>query len=1216
MKTSRFLAAALLLAVVSAAQERQSQGHIAPLNPEYVKYLTELRQGKTESFGYIPPTVDLSYLNSIPFSLQDVLGATPLPASYDLRKFGRVSPVGDQGNCGSCWTFATMGSLESALLPGEARSFSENNLKDTQGRDASPCTGGNALQAMAYLARWSGPVNASDDPYQPTNVNSSPVYTTPAKHVQDVLMIPGRQNPTDNDNLKRAVMTYGGVWISIYYDTSNYNSTTKSYNYMPPSTDTLKSRDHAITLIGWDDNYDRNLFSNPPPGDGAFLMKNSWGTKWGDAGYFWLSYYDALAGYVASFAFYGEELTSNWSRIYQYDAQGWVSAYGRGSDTIWFANVFTAQDTESIGAVSFYALTPNVSYTASVYTSVENGPTSGTLASSTTGTLATAGYHTVRLDTPVGVTAGSRFAAVVKVQATGITHPVAIQNEVDGMYSTVTGKPGQGYTSADGSSWHDITSFDPTASVCLKAFANKAGSGNVPVTVASNPPGQTVTVDGTDYSSAKAFNWATGTSHTLSTTTPQGAGTSRYAFSNWSDGGARTHDITISQAGTYTANFLAQYQVTTSVSPSGSGSVAASPTSSDHFYTNGTAIQFTATAASGYVFDHWSSGLSGTASPGTLTINQALTVTAVFRSNSASTVTTDPAGLNIVVDGSTYAAPHNFTWSANSTHTINAPSPQGTGTRYAFASWSDKGAQSHTVTAGSGASTYTASFTPQYQLTVQANPSTGGSVTETPSSSDGYFAPGTTVSVRAVAGSGYVFSGWGGALTGSTNPAAVTMSGPRTVVAQFGTFAAGPANDEIAGALAIGRLPSNSTENTGGATSNSSDPTHTCTGQQDSRTVWFTFVPNFTGIANISTMNSDYDTVLSAYSGSDGTELACNDDENELTSTSAISLGVTQGQAIIVEVSAYGAGAGGNLALAINGQALQAAANDELSSATEVPSLPSNFSQITKTATTNSSDPYHTCTGVQDGSSVWFRWVATYTGHLRVNTLGSDYDTVVTGYSGLTGDELACNDDMDDSTTASEIQFHVTQGRPYYIEVTSWNGGPGGLLVLNAMAVSVPPDNDSIDNAFGIPGLPFTIQEDTVNATEDDYDPWHTCTGDWDVRTVWFYYTATTTGRVRINTFGTDYDTVLSIYDGDSGDEIACNDDASDDTYQSAVDLDVTAGKTYWIEVSEYNDEYATGGTLFLNLVGSAGDGGSVQAASRCQQCRAPRLNQKPRKSR
>jgi hypothetical protein len=219
---------------------------------------------------------------------------------------------------------------------------------------------------------------------------------------------------------------------------------------------------------------------------------------------------------------------------------------------------------------------------------------------------------------------------------------------------------------------------------------------------------------------------------------------------------------------------------------------------------------------------------------------------------------------------------------------------------------------------------------------------------------------------------------------------------------------------------------------------------------------------------------------------------------------------------------------------------------------------------------------------------VWFRYTAAYTGHLRVNTIGSDYDTVLSTYSSFNTREPACNDDIDDSTYASEIEFKVTSGATYYIEVTSRNDSGGGLLVLNAMSEDVPPDNDTSDNAIAIRTLPYTIQEDTMAAAESDDDPWHTCTGDWNLRTVWFYYRSAFTGTVRINTFGSDYDPVLSVYDGDSGDELECNDDATDGIYQSAVDLPVTAGKSYWIEVSEYNDEYATGGTLFLNLVNAS----------------------------
>jgi hypothetical protein len=727
-------------------------------------------------------------------------------------------------------------------------------------------------------------------------------------------------------------MTYGAVFMVFYYGDENYNAKNHTYNYMPSGT--VKGTNHIVDLVGWDDNFDRNLFSNPPPGNGAFIVKNSWGTDWGDNGFFYLSYYDAVASHGMNFSFYGVELNSNWSRVYQYDPLGYVNSYGYGNDTAWFANVFTAQDTESIGAVSFYALAPNLSYTVNIYTGVKDTPASGTLAGTTTGILPGAGYHTVRLATPVSVTPGTRLAAVVKVQAAGLTHPIGIHYAVAGEYSNVTSRPGQSYTSSNGTTWSDLTDWKPSASVCLKVFTNKAGSGNVSVTIASNPPGRTITVDGTAYTSAKAFNWATGSTHTVATDLVQGAGSTRYMFSNWSDGGDQSHTLQITQAGAYTANFLTQYQVTATASPAAGGKITANPSPADSFYNSGTSVQLTAVPASGYAFDSWSTGVTGSANPATVTVSQPLTVGAVFRSSTATIVTTSPPGLNIVVDGTTYTAPQNFTWTANSSHTINAPSPQGTGTRYVFAGWSDKGNQSHSVTAASGGTTYTATFNPQYLLTAQAAPSSGGSVAATPASTDGYYPAGTSVSLRATARTGFMFSRWGGGLSGTTNPQAVTMDGPRSVTATFGAVGGGLSNDEITGATAAGATPYNTTQDTTKATSNPKDPSHSCTGSKDARTVWYRFSPNFTGIANITTINSDYDTVLSVYTADGATELACNDDENELTVTSAVSIGVTKGQTVLIEISAYGDdGIGGSLALGIAGIVLPPATNDEISTA-------------------------------------------------------------------------------------------------------------------------------------------------------------------------------------------------------------------------------------------------------------------------------------------
>jgi uncharacterized repeat protein (TIGR01451 family) len=150
------------------------------------------------------------------------------------------------------------------------------------------------------------------------------------------------------------------------------------------------------------------------------------------------------------------------------------------------------------------------------------------------------------------------------------------------------------------------------------------------------------------------------------------------------------------------------------------------------------------------------------------------------------TVTTNPQGLNIVVDGATTVSPQTFRWLAGTTHTIGVPSPQGgSGTRNVFANWSDAGAQSHTITTPSTSSTYTAQFNPQYLLTPSVSPGGSGSILVTPASVDGYYDAGTIVQAVANANLGDVFGTWSGAATGTTNPASVTMNAPESIAANF-----------------------------------------------------------------------------------------------------------------------------------------------------------------------------------------------------------------------------------------------------------------------------------------------------------------------------------------------------------------------------------------------------------------------------------------------
>lgn len=151
----------------------------------------------------------------------------------------------------------------------------------------------------------------------------------------------------------------------------------------------------------------------------------------------------------------------------------------------------------------------------------------------------------------------------------------------------------------------------------------------------------------------------------------------------------------------------------------------------------------------------------------------------------AVTVTTNPVGLQVLVDSVTTTSPQTFNWTPGTSHTIAVASLQGdSGSRYLFSNWSDGGAQSHSVTAPALAATFTANSTHQYFLTMNAG--VGGTV----SPASNWFNAGQSVQIGATPGSS-AFIGWSGtgagSFTGATANASVAMNGPVTETASFGS---------------------------------------------------------------------------------------------------------------------------------------------------------------------------------------------------------------------------------------------------------------------------------------------------------------------------------------------------------------------------------------------------------------------------------------------
>jgi hypothetical protein len=142
----------------------------------------------------------------------------------------------------------------------------------------------------------------------------------------------------------------------------------------------------------------------------------------------------------------------------------------------------------------------------------------------------------------------------------------------------------------------------------------------------------------------------------------------------------------------------------------------------------------------------------------------------------------------------------------------------------------------------------------------------------------------------------------------------------------------------------------------------------------------------------------------------------------------------------------------------------------------------------------------------------------------------------------------------------------TTQAGSYLLTFTGTDAlGNTGVTYTQITVIPPPPTNDDFSNATHITAFPYTDSEDATNATAAPDDPF--CFG--ASQTLWFAYTPAKNIRLEANTFGSNYDTTLSVYTGSRGalGQITCNDD-SNGTVQSRVRFDATAGSTYYFMVS------------------------------------------------
>ncbi|MCQ2524275.1 MAG: hypothetical protein MJ123_08030 [Lachnospiraceae bacterium] len=481
-----------------------SQAEIAKLSEEEREaYYSSL----IRALGYVEFEEDNMY--DACYKLQDATGISVDGASshkslYDPRKQSlgyKLPAVRDQGSYGTCWAHAAVACLEIDLIKNHKAS-SSINLSELQlanqayfhsGKDPvgylgkdnyyitnfSKGIGGNDTLAANALSMRAGLMDESKySELAYSNMYNYSFKKLPSKYcynnqyaVLDNFYT--MKNPT-KDDIKSAIEKYGAVKVSYYHDFGSASNGKKgAYNNAYGYT----SSNHAVCIVGWDDNYSRDNFNHKPSKNGAWIVKNSWGTYTLDQGFMYMSYEESSA---QRFSVYDANLASkDYKKIYQYDSVPYTFS-NYAYDGYSFANIFTATANDKIGAVQFRgSYNKGATYKVKVYTGCSSSnPVSGKLAATKSGKFkedAAEATFMISLDSPVSVSKGDKYSVVLEL-SNGCSIKYGSYGSVGfgsfTMYQSDEVKSGVSFYKSPYSNSYSTYSNN----FAIKALANKSGS--------------------------------------------------------------------------------------------------------------------------------------------------------------------------------------------------------------------------------------------------------------------------------------------------------------------------------------------------------------------------------------------------------------------------------------------------------------------------------------------------------------------------------------------------------------------------------------------------------------------------------------------------------------------------------------------------------------------------------------------------------------------
>ena len=425
------------------------------------------------------------------------MGFSQTPEFFDLRNVDGVNYVtavkSQQG--GTCWTHGSMASMEGNLMmsgnwtaQGEMGEpdlaeyhldwWNGYNMYYNQDLD-NPYNNGEGLEVhmggdyrvtTAYMSRLEGAVRDIDG----QSYNSAPDHYSNSYHIyypKRVEWYNAGENLENIELIKEKVMEHGVMAICMCYS----NEFIEGINHYQPQSDDTEPN-HSVSIVGWD-----NSHVTQAPNPGAWLVKNSWGTSWGDDGYFWIAFEDKQAcrnPEMGAVSFIDVEILE-YDTAYYYDYHGWRDTLTSASEAF---NAFTANVDEDIVAVSFFTAESNVDYTIKIFGEFTDGELADERITYS-GNIEFSGLHTIDLPETVSFFEGEDFYLYVEFSAGG--HPYDRTSDVPVLLGassraivTSTADENQSFYKDEDGEWldfynyNDPSGFQNTGNFCLKAIAN------------------------------------------------------------------------------------------------------------------------------------------------------------------------------------------------------------------------------------------------------------------------------------------------------------------------------------------------------------------------------------------------------------------------------------------------------------------------------------------------------------------------------------------------------------------------------------------------------------------------------------------------------------------------------------------------------------------------------------------------------------------------